>query len=148
MAIVSRDQVQCAVCGAMAELVNNEVIYGHPYGQHPYAWLCPVCGAYVGTHPDNTPLGALCNQDTRDARRAAHHVFDQLWYGSNPVFDSRGAAYRWLAQALGVTAGEAHIGTMDIPMAERVLDLSIEKLAARRSDNDSKVRQPDTTAEA
>lgn len=124
--------VQCAECGAKADLVNNEVIYGHPYGKHPYAWLCPVCHSYVGTHPDNTPMGALCGQDTRDARRAAHHVFDQLWNGHKPMFDSRGAAYRWLAEALGVSQGEAHMGTMDKAMAERVLDLSIEKLLTRR----------------
>lgn len=125
--------VLCNVCGAKAELVDNSVIYGRSYGKHPYMWLCPKCGAYIGTHPNNAPLGALANQETRDARKAAHHVFDQLWNHSK-VFDSRGAAYRWLAEALGISRTECHIGHMDIEMCDRVLNLSIEKLTARRTD--------------
>lgn len=127
--------VFCDVCGAKADLVDNSVIYGHSYGKHPFIWLCPECGAYVGTHPNLMPMGALCGPETREARKAAHHVFDQLWNGHDPVFDSRSAAYRWLAEELDMSRTECHIGHMDIATAERVLNVSIDKLAARRTDD-------------
>lgn len=41
----------CPYCGAEAQLMDSEVIYGRSFG---YAWVCsnfPSCDSYVGCHP-------------------------------------------------------------------------------------------------
>jgi hypothetical protein len=36
---------------------------------------------------------------------------------------SRSAAYRWMAEAMGLTEAEAHIGRMDPETCRRLIDL-------------------------
>lgn len=38
----------CPHCAAGVELVGNERIYGRPFGDWPWSFLCTGCGAYVG----------------------------------------------------------------------------------------------------
>ena len=73
-------------------------------------WLDKSCPGTHGAHPDGRPLGVPATRKTKDARMAAHHVFDHLW---KTKWMSRGAAYRWMQKALGMTADEAHIGRFD-----------------------------------
>lgn len=112
---------QCSECGSIAALVNNSAIYGRPYGAWPYAWQCqnPKCRASVGTHPGtDTPLGTFANRRTRQARRAAHAAFDPLWQSGTM---KRREAYRWLAEQLGLTAEECHIGRFTLEQCAEVV---------------------------
>lgn len=51
------------------------------------------------------------------ARIAAHGSFDQLWEGGHM---SRGAAYQWLADQLGIAKSECHMVYFDADTCNRV----------------------------
>jgi len=80
-------------------------------------WDCPVEGCTVMCWGGATSTPA--DQETRDARRAAHAAFDPLWQGRRAPM-SRSEAYRWLAYVLGCNQEQAHIGHLDADMARRV----------------------------
>ena len=69
-----------------------------------------------GWHTFGTPA----TKATKQARIAAHAVFDQLWKGGGM---SRGDAYRWLCEAMGLTPEECHIGRFDEAQCNRVIRL-------------------------
>lgn len=100
--VVEHDLV-CPECGAEMRLKPSR--FGLFYGCS--RWAETNCGGSHGAHANGTPLGEPANEETKKARRAAHHVFDHLWRGG-PM--SRKEAYRWLRKALGMTAEQAHIG--------------------------------------
>lgn len=53
-------------------------------------------------------------------RIAAHKCFDPIWeFGS----DSRGKAYQWLAQELGLPPDRCHMKLMDEAQLLRVIEL-------------------------
>lgn len=110
----------CPHCTADVELVGNERIYGRPYGDWPWAFLCTGCRAYVGLHPfTGIPLGTLADGPTREARKRAKAAFNPKWRSGQM---SRSAAYAWLAEALGIErVGECHIGWFDVAMCDRVV---------------------------
>lgn len=105
----------CPADGATAVLRDDAILYGRSFGR---VWLCPTlgCGRYVGAHPDGRPKGTLADEATRKARIAAHAAFDGWWRRERV---SRSAAYRVLAERLGVTV--AHIGEMDADACARVI---------------------------
>lgn len=80
----------------------------------------PRCPGAHGAHKDGTPLGVPANKATKQARIAAHTVFDALWKDGGM---SRGSAYRWLSEALGLTPEECHIGRFDEAQCNRVIRL-------------------------
>jgi hypothetical protein len=43
---------------------------------------------------------------------------------------TRRAAYSWLAEQLGIDRGDCHIGTFDVEMCKRVIEVSNSKRAA------------------
>lgn len=100
----------CPNCGCLVLLVNNSEIYGKEYGKWPYAYKCidKKCDSYVGLHPySDEPLGNLADQKTRNARKKHKRSFFSLqkergW--------SRGEAYKWLQDAIGMKAEECHWG--------------------------------------
>jgi len=104
----------CPVCGSEAVLVGGDVVY--PHRQDLYAkrfWRCPRGCAHVGCHPGTEqPLGALATADTRQARQRAHAALDPLWKRPTGRM-GRGAAYRWLADQLGIPVDQCHIGSFD-----------------------------------
>ena len=109
---------KCPYCGAPAQLVDSRVIYGRSYGA---IWLCRCVDgfAYVGCHPNTTtPLGTLADRATRAWRSRAHRAFDPLWRNGAM---SRTAAYRWLADMLGITGEACHIARADIEMCRRIV---------------------------
>jgi hypothetical protein len=67
----------------------------------------PACSGTHGAHADGTPLGVPGDAATKRARREAHAAFDRLWHGG-PF--TRRRAYAWLAQVMGITSKQAHIG--------------------------------------
>ena len=92
----------------------------------------PACKATAGAHPDGRPLGRPADSGTKLARRCAHAAFDLLWKGDNPVFESRGKAYAWLAGAMG--AGTIHIGDSFGDDLVRIVELSARRLAEGKKD--------------
>jgi hypothetical protein len=128
----------CPHCASQVELVNNQRIYGKPYGEWPWAYLCgnTKCGAYVGLHPlTNIPLGTLADAATRAARQRAKAAFNPRWQSAKPQEQrkARIEAYAWLAQQLGIAdVNTCHIGWFDVAMCERV----VEVCGGQRSDVD------------
>jgi hypothetical protein len=55
---------------------------------------------------------------TDDFRARAHAAFDPLWRSGEM---SRNAAYRWLANELGLSREECHISLFDRATCERVV---------------------------
>lgn len=104
-------KVVCPYDGKVAKLVTGKRIYPHRSElHHRFFWLCPKCGAYVGTHAGSKvhkPLGRLANAELRKAKVAAHEAFDWLWKSGK---SSRQDAYTWLAGAMGMSIQECHIG--------------------------------------
>lgn len=130
--------VRCPYCGSEAKLVGGLAIYPHrPDLGGKKFWRCKPCDAYVGCHEagngqgDGTkPLGRLANAELRKAKKDAHYAFDRLWLDSPNRRRARGAAYAWLADAMGLTADECHIGEMDVQQCRRVFQLVLARKAA------------------
>lgn len=116
----------CPYCNGKVELVSGNAIYPHRSDLHDkHFWLCAPCDAYVGCHDGTTkPLGRLANTELRQAKIAAHSVFDPLWQRVNGHRRmTRNAAYGWLADQLGVSRSECHIGMMDVDRCRLVVAL-------------------------
>ena len=113
----------CPHCGATAILVLGKQLYPHrPDLGAKVFWLCPPCKAHVGCHPGTSkPLGAPSNAELRRAKMAAHDAFDKLWISREP--GSRGRAYQWLADHLGIPKAKTHIGWFDIETCRRVVEI-------------------------
>ena len=103
----------CPHCSSPVRFACNEVVYGQPYGDWPWLYLCenPVCRAYVGTHPQtNIPLGTLATADLRAARKSAKEVFNGLWQTGRMT---RSEAYGWLAARMNIPVAACHFGWFD-----------------------------------
>jgi ssDNA-binding Zn-finger/Zn-ribbon topoisomerase 1 len=102
----------CPYCGSQPVLKYSN-------DGRPPVWVCagwPTCDAKVGVHPDTTvPLGTLANYELRLARIRAHDALDKLW-AHNRL--SRQHAYNELAEFLGLTLEQAHIGLFDLALCE------------------------------
>lgn len=119
----------CSYCGNESEKVGGRHIYPHREDlYHLTFYVCDPCKAWVGCHrgTDN-PLGRLANAELRQAKSAAHSVFDQIWKrGLMPRYK----AYSWLADQLGIDREDCHIGMFDVDTCERVVLISRSKLDA------------------
>jgi hypothetical protein len=99
--------------------------------QHLDAPICPECGQPATAM--NTSYGIrhaccglhswggkpLADQQTHNARKAAHEAFDALWKGPTAVV-KRSHAYQLLAQKLSISRSECHMAQMPRELAERV----------------------------
>jgi hypothetical protein len=117
----------CPYCNGASHLTDSAVIYGRSYGP---IYLCEPCDAYVGCHKGTTtPLGRLADAELRKWKKLAHAAFDPTWerviqaaidtHGYAPKgikHDSRGQAYRRLAQELGIEQDACHIGMFDVEL--------------------------------
>lgn len=112
----------CSYCNNEAELVSGDTIYPHrPDLHHLRFWQCAPCDAYVGCHKGTErPLGRLANTELRQAKMAAHAVFDPLWK-SGPM--TRNTAYQWLSDQLGIPRADCHIGMFDLDRCRLVVAL-------------------------
>lgn len=115
----------CPFCGSGVSLVDSTKVYGQNYGS---LYLCdsyPKCDARVGCHPGTvTPLGTLANKELRQWRNKAHSTLDPLWKSGKM---SRNAAYKWLAQQMGLRKSQTHIGMFNKQQCQRVI-AAVEKL--------------------
>jgi hypothetical protein len=135
----------CPYCGAAAMRTTGATIYPHrlDLADKVFYW-CPADDAYVGTHAaTGEPLGTLANAYLRRLRNQVHAVFDPLWrdaalrdVGSTKnqrlkkpkpfeyfIPQHRGAAYAALAEAMGLTVDQCHIGMFDAKQCGLALQL-------------------------
>lgn len=110
----------CPYCGEASKLVGGDVIYPHrPDLYDKKFYQCSPCGAYVGCHKGTEkPLGRLANAELRRAKMAAHGAFDPIWRNGGM---KRSNAYAWLAQQLGLSEEECHIGMFDVDRCKQVV---------------------------
>ena len=112
--------VICNYCGKPAEYVDSTVVYGSSYGMIYY---CKPCNAWVGVHKGSgAPLGTLANAELRAYRRKAHGLFDRIW---RRRWMSRGKAYAWLSEQMGLAREETHLGMFSIEQCRTVIDLCL-----------------------
>jgi hypothetical protein len=106
----------CPYCGQYAKYVDSEIIYGKSYGM---VYLCEPCDAYVGVHRGtDRPKGSLAKEPLREARKAAHQMFD--WYWKSGTL-KRKECYRRLSILLGLEFSKTHIGSFDEKECEKVI---------------------------
>lgn len=55
----------------------------------------------------------------------AHAAFDPIWMNGGK---SRGSAYAWLADQLGIDTRDCHIGMMDVDMCRQVVEICAKEL--------------------
>jgi hypothetical protein len=73
-------------------------------------------------------MGTPADKTTREARAAAHSVFDPLWKKGKM---SRRDAYSWLAKELGITMDECHFGMFDLETCNKAIKLCFRKQYTR-----------------
>lgn len=118
--------VICPYCGVPAKLVDSLEVYGRSYGM---IWLCRPCDAYVGVHFGHStykPLGTLAKKELRRLRQLTHQWFDPLWElkmkrDNVSKHEARRAAYEWLAEQLGISLEECHIGMFNEARCKHVI---------------------------
>ena len=113
----------CRYCAGPVKCVNNATVYGRPFGDWPYMYLCSDCGAYVGLHPFTAlPLGTLADADLRHARKINKGAFERIWQDG---YMSRTEAYAWLAQQLGITQAECHFGLFEADRCRKAFEVCV-----------------------
>lgn len=123
----------CPYCNLDAHLVSGDTIYPHrPDLHHLHFWHCAPCGAYVGCHRGTErPLGGLANVELRLAKQQAHAAFDPLWkfhtWTDGYQTMTRDAAYEWLADQLGMSRADCHVGMFDVEQCQRVVEICNER---------------------
>jgi len=86
-------------------------------------WVCRAhgCPEVHGAHKHTgEPLGTPADKATRQMRILAHNAFDKKWDNGEM---SRSSAYNWLSHALRIPADKCHIGSFDIAMCKRVIEI-------------------------
>ena len=110
----------CPYCGCeRIMLTTNDRLYGRKFftAGNCNIYLCPMCNASVGTHPDGkTPLGRLADKELKTLKKQAHALFDPLW---RTGARSRNQAYKWLAKKLGIPVKACHFGHFDKAMLSK-----------------------------
>jgi hypothetical protein len=131
--------VTCPYCSRLARQVGGAAIYPNRADlAAKLYWHCASCDAYVGTHPDGSPLGRLANAPLRKAKIATHNAFDPLWQpldAQRAAYPEerrpnkklqgvmRGRAYAWLAEQMGIDRDACHIGNFDEAQCARAAEL-------------------------
>lgn len=111
----------CRHCEGPVTIAPNEHVYGRPFGDWPWVYICLECAAYVGLHPFTAiPLGTLATSPIRAARKRAKTAFNPLWEGEGASM-SRDEAYAWLSDALKIKPAICHIAMFDVDDCERVI---------------------------
>lgn len=120
--------MKCDVCQSERVFyASNAVLYGSEYGKWPMIYICEDCTAWVSCEPGtDTPRGPLVSQEVHQARKRAHAAFDPIWREKKLM--ARSDAYGWLAEQMGMTRKECHIGLMNDEQADRVVTISLNYL--------------------
>jgi ssDNA-binding Zn-finger/Zn-ribbon topoisomerase 1 len=100
----------------------------------------PDCTRTWSATPDGLPHGIpAMDEETRQARNAAHEVFDRLWKPPTGRM-TRPQAYLHMRTLMGMSRDQAHIGNFD---AEQCREL-IRRLTDDRSQKRHPKRKPAT----
>jgi len=110
-----RADLKCPECEAML-ILRVEGKFGPFYGCSKW----PKCAGAHSAHKDGTPVGIPANQATRAKRREAHNSFDSLRI---ELVWSRQYSYKWLAEKMGLSAEQCHIGRFNIAQCEQVINV-------------------------
>lgn len=106
----------CPDCGA--PLVLKEGKHGKFYGCSRFRWT--GCGGSHSAHQSTgKPMGVPAKQEVKEARKAAHRAFDELWTTGRM---SRKQAYAWMQKVMQMTKREAHIARFDLAQCARLID--------------------------
>jgi hypothetical protein len=85
-------------------------------------WQCTVSGCDVACWDGSTSTPA--DGETRRVRHETHQLFDPIWQKPGVFPGKRGLrrkqAYRWLAETMGLTRDDAHIGMFSREQCEQV----------------------------
>lgn len=65
-------------------------------------------------------LARNLNADAAVARGAAHDAFDPIWQSGKM---SRTAAYKWLAERMGLNADDCHMEKFDAQQCHKVIEI-------------------------
>ena len=103
---------------------TREILGRGPKGlKDEFVFVCedfPACDTYVGCHPGTRePLGTMADRKLRLKRVKAHKAFDWAWESKRLT---RTEAYELLADVLGVSRDDAHIGMLDLEDCQKVID--------------------------
>lgn len=127
--------VKCPYCNKNAELVNGDILYPHrPDLKYLKFYRCLPCDAYVGCHKKHpqyspkgdTPLGRLANKKLRSLKRKVHNILDPLWKRetkSRQRYSARKAVYKRLANEMGISLDDTHVGMFDEVQCEEALKI-------------------------
>ena len=107
------ERLTCPECGSTMSLRSSR--YGLFYGCDEF----PKCRASHGAHPDGRPLGIPANAETKQWRMKAHEASDGLWKSGRM---GRNEAYVWLAEQIGLSRDDCHIGRFDIEQCKRIVE--------------------------
>ncbi len=108
--------VLCDYCGKPTRFVDDSIVYGRSFGMIYY---CRECRAWVGVHRGtDQPLGRLADAELRKYKKAAHAAFDPIWRRTQIT---RRDAYKWLAEQLGISEEETHIGMFDVNRCKQAI---------------------------
>lgn len=125
---MSGDKLECGECGAPMVLR-----YTNRFGSR-WFYGCSRFPKCKGTHSchqsTKEPMGVPANAETKLARMEAHRVFDQVWKRG---IMGRQSAYAWLADTLGLTTEECHIGLFGVEQCRRVVEVSQRLLRSASS---------------
>lgn len=120
----------CPSCAQPARLVSGNFLFPHlPKFSRAWFWLCGPCVAWTSCYAGTRrPVGTVADARVREARRAAHEVFDPIWQGwaANEGASreaARRTAYVWLQKELGMTADDCHFAKLGIAECLRVVQL-------------------------
>jgi len=112
--------LSCPEPECSGQLKLRKSMYGLHYRCEHYGRF--DCLGGIGAHPDGVPLGIPIQQADKHWRNKAHSAFDQLWKTGDY---SRGAAYRWMQDAMGLTKEDAHIARFGVKDCQRLLRLLV-----------------------
>ena len=117
--------VKCPYCGLKARRITGAELYPHRKKLAKKKFLrCDQCDAHVGCHefPKHKwrPLGVMANKKLRQKRMLAHSLFDPIWQSGELT---RTEAYSWLAERMGISTKETHIGMFNEDQCDLVVEL-------------------------
>lgn len=100
-------KIYCTGCKAevSARLTDGKEMYPNaPLLADTPFWVCPTCGAFVGTHHKTKekwkPMGVLATPEIKRWRKIIHSILDPIWKEGKA---SRGSLYAEISGAIGRT---------------------------------------------
>ncbi len=108
--------LSCPDCGGALVLKDGK--HGKFYGCSRFRWT--GCGGSHSAHQSTgKPMGVPAKQDVKEARKAAHRAFDELWTTGRM---SRKKAYEWMQKVMQLTKRETHIAKFDLAQCEKLIE--------------------------